>query len=83
MELKPELLGKRGFYCGTFPTYISGNCNGCVEEHMEGDCFTWDCVIEKRFRCMQSMWEVSMWYNSYETTYYSFRFRVVKVEKTI
>ena len=47
MNLKPELLGKCGFYCGTCPTYINGNCNGCIEEHMEGDCFTRDCVIEK------------------------------------
>lgn len=47
MELKPELLAKCGFYCGTCPTYINGNCNGCIEEHMEGDCFTRDCVIKK------------------------------------
>lgn len=47
MNLKPELLGKCGFHCGTCPTYINGNCNGCIEEHMEGDCFTRDCVIEK------------------------------------
>ncbi|MBQ3558116.1 MAG: DUF3795 domain-containing protein [Agathobacter sp.] len=47
MKLKPELLAKCGFYCGTCPTYINGNCNGCIEEHMEGDCFTRDCVIEK------------------------------------
>lgn len=47
MNLKSELLGKCGFYCGTCPTYINANCKGCTEEHMEGDCFTRDCVIKK------------------------------------
>ena len=36
MNFKPELLGKCGFYCGTCPTYINENCNGCIEEHMGG-----------------------------------------------
>ena len=48
MNLKPELLGKCGFYCGTCPTYINENCNGCIEEHMEGDCFRFGVVkVEK------------------------------------
>ncbi len=42
-----KLLGKCGFYCGVCPTYISGSCTGCVDEHTEGDCFTRDCVLEK------------------------------------
>ena len=42
-----SLLGKCGFCCGVCPTYISGGCSGCVDEHAEGDCFTRDCVLEK------------------------------------
>ncbi len=41
------LLGKCGFYCGACPTYISGNCSGCMDAHTEGDCFSRDCVLSK------------------------------------
>lgn len=47
MKLSAKLLGKCGFYCGACPTYIKGNCSGCMEEHGAGDCYTRDCVIEK------------------------------------
>lgn len=43
-----KLLGKCGFYCGACPTYIKGGCRGCEEEHTTGDCFTRDCVKEKK-----------------------------------
>lgn len=43
-----KLLGKCGFYCGACPTYIKGGCRGCEEEHTSGDCFTRDCVKEKK-----------------------------------
>lgn len=43
-----KLLGKCGFYCGACPTYIKGGCRGCEEEHTTGDCFTNDCVKEKK-----------------------------------
>ena len=43
-----KLLGKCGFYCGACPTYIKGGCRGCAEEHTTGDCFTRDCVKEKK-----------------------------------
>ena len=31
-----KLLGKCGFYCGGCPTYIKGNCAGCVDAHEQG-----------------------------------------------
>lgn len=40
-----DLIGKCGFYCGSCPTFISGECRGCLEEHEDGDCFTRDCTI--------------------------------------
>ncbi len=43
-----KLIGKCGFYCGSCPTYSSGNCLGCMEEHQEGDCYTRDCVLKKK-----------------------------------
>ncbi len=49
-NIMTELLGKCGFYCGACPTYINGNCSGCVAEHKEGDCFTRDCVIKSGIR---------------------------------
>ena len=36
--MQENLLGKCGFYCGCCPTYIKGGCEGCVDEHSEGDC---------------------------------------------
>ena len=45
-----KLLGKCGFYCGACPTYIKGGCRGCEEEHTPGDCFTRDCVKEKKLK---------------------------------
>ena len=42
-----ERIGKCGFYCGSCPTYIAGNCNGCIDEHKTGDCYTRDCTIQR------------------------------------
>ena len=47
-SMDEKLLGKCGFYCGACPTYIKGGCRGCEEEHTTGDCFTRDCVKEKK-----------------------------------
>lgn len=44
-----SLLGKCGFFCGACPTYVKGNCKGCMEEHKAGDCYTRDCVLQKEF----------------------------------
>ena len=48
MEFSTMDIGKCGFYCGSCPTYLSGNCNGCIKEHKTGDCFTRDCVIDSK-----------------------------------
>lgn len=47
------LIGKCGFYCGSCPTYIKGQCSGCVEGQQVGDSrengcveFASDCVID-------------------------------------
>ncbi len=45
-----ELIGRCGFYCGACPTYLAGNCLGCVDEHKEGDCYTLDCVLKNNIR---------------------------------
>ena len=42
-----KLLGKCGFYCAVCPTYINGGCQGCVDEHSEGDCYSRDCVMNQ------------------------------------
>lgn len=48
-KINEQLLGKCGFYCGACPTYIKGGCSGCEEEHIiTGNCFTHDCVKEKK-----------------------------------
>jgi len=41
------LPGKCGFYCGGCPTYLNGQCAGCLNAHVPGDCFTRDCVLEQ------------------------------------
>lgn len=46
-----RLLGKCGFYCGCCPTYLKGGCQGCMDAHETGDCFTRDCVLEKDLHC--------------------------------
>ena len=50
--MNEKLLGKCGFYCGSCPTYLKNVYKGCLEEHQEGDCYTRDCVINKKiFAC--------------------------------
>ncbi|MBE6060564.1 MAG: DUF3795 domain-containing protein [Clostridium sulfidigenes] len=39
-----SLIGKCGFYCGSCPDYIQGDCTGCRTAHKKGDCYTFDCV---------------------------------------
>ena len=50
LEMQHMILGKCGFYWGACPTYIANNCKGCIEEHIEGDFFSRDCVIEKKLK---------------------------------
>ena len=42
-----KLLGKCGFYCGICPTYTKGTCEGCMDAHEAGDCYTRDCVLNQ------------------------------------
>lgn len=48
MENKDLLIGKCGFYCPSCPTYQRGKCKGCMISNKEGECFTRDCVINKK-----------------------------------
>lgn len=48
LPMDEKLIGKCGFYCGACPTYIAGNCGGCMPEHGEGDCYTRDCVLKQK-----------------------------------
>lgn len=47
LNFDKNLIGKCGFYCGACPTYFRDNCNGCMAEHTDGDCFTRDCVVKQ------------------------------------
>ena len=49
--MNDALIGKCGFCCACCPTYIRGGCQGCMEEHVAGDCYTRDCVLEKGLFC--------------------------------
>lgn len=42
-----QLIGKCGFYCGSCPDYIKGDCSGCCTSHNRGDCYTFDCVVDQ------------------------------------
>jgi hypothetical protein len=45
-KIDGKLIGACGFYCGSCPDYIQGNCKGCYEQ--EGnECFTRSCVLSK------------------------------------
>lgn len=43
-----NLIEKCGFFCGSCPTYAEGKCTGCITAHSKGDCYTLDCVSEKK-----------------------------------
>jgi len=42
------LIGKCGFFCGSCPSFAGGACTGCRTAHERGDCFTFDCVDERK-----------------------------------
>lgn len=46
----PMNIGKCGFYCGSCPSFRTTLCKGCMEEHIAGDCFTRDCVIDQQLQ---------------------------------
>ena len=46
-----RLLGKRGYDCGSCPTYIQGICPGWVPAHKPGKCFTRDGVLHQLMAC--------------------------------
>lgn len=49
--MNEQLLGKCGFYCGCCPTYLQGQCSGCLDAHETGDCYTRDCVLRRQLPC--------------------------------
>ena len=42
-----KLLGKCGYYCGQCPSFLAGNCAGCIDGNGKGVCFARDCVLER------------------------------------
>jgi len=47
--MNKEILGKCGFDCGAWPTWIKGSWRRWGEEHTTVDCFTRDCVKKVEF----------------------------------
>lgn len=47
-HITKDTIGKCGFYCGSCPDYIRGDCAGCRKAHKKGDCFTFDCVDNQK-----------------------------------
>lgn len=43
---KEALIGYCGFYCGSCPTFIAGQCGGC-KQSQRTKCFTARCVTSK------------------------------------
>ena len=41
------LLGKCGYYCGQCPSFIAGECTGCIKGNKDGICYARDCVLDK------------------------------------
>lgn len=50
IRMNEDIQGKCGFNCEACPTYIIGNCRGCMLEHKTSDCYTRDCVLSKGIR---------------------------------
>ena len=42
-----QLLGKCGYYCGQCPSFLHGDCTGCVQGNTDGVCCARDCAIAK------------------------------------
>lgn len=47
VNMDDQLLGKCGFYCGSCPTFLQDDCQGCLNQK-QGTCFTRDCVINQK-----------------------------------
>lgn len=45
-NIDPRLIAPCGFYCGSCPTYLSNECDGCYNGGA-GNCYTYNCVIQK------------------------------------
>lgn len=50
LAFDPSLVAYCGFYCGGCPTFLSGDCEGCLASHGPGDCYTADCVPARGLR---------------------------------
>ena len=46
MEIKAELIGKCGIYCGACPLHIGGICKGCSDINTT-KCLIYKCVNER------------------------------------
>lgn len=42
----PRLVGACGFYCGSCPTYLRGDCPGC-RDTVDNPCFTYVCATRR------------------------------------
>lgn len=50
LAFDPSLVAYCGFYCGGCPTFLAGDCEGCLASHGPGDCYTADCVPARGLR---------------------------------
>ena len=46
-DMDEALLGKCGYYCGQCPSFLHGDCGGCVQGNPDGLCYARDCAMEK------------------------------------
>ena len=79
--MEEKLLGKCGFYCGACPTYIKGGCRGCEDEHTTGDCFTRDCVKEKKGNLSDERF--AMMSKTYEDEQAQLKVEIVNLQKEV
>ena len=45
-NINTKLIAPCGFYCGSCPTYLNDECEGCYNGGA-GKCFTFNCVVNK------------------------------------
>ena len=56
-DMDEALLGKCGYYCGQCPSFLHGDCGGCVQGNPDGLCYARDCAMEKGLSPLWLRWK--------------------------
>lgn len=49
-RINEKLIAPCGFYCGSCPSHIAGECAGCTQDEKVLKCYAYECAVKRGLR---------------------------------